>query len=71
MDLVTRRLRTATALAGPLLFVERPRGARLGEVVRLCVQGAPERHGQVIDLAEHRALVQVLEATRGLSPPRV
>jgi V/A-type H+-transporting ATPase subunit B len=70
MDLVTPRLRTATALAGPLLFVERPRGARLGEMVRLRVDGAPERRGQVIDLAEERAVVQVLEETRGLAPRR-
>ena len=68
MDLVTRRLRTATALAGPLLILERPRGARLGEIVRLRVEGAPERRGQVIDLAEGRAVVQVLEETRGLAP---
>jgi V/A-type H+/Na+-transporting ATPase subunit B len=70
MDLVTPRLRTATALAGPLLFVEHPRGARLGEMVRLRVNGAPERRGQVIDLAEERAVVQVLEETRGLAPRR-
>jgi V/A-type H+-transporting ATPase subunit B len=70
MDLVTPRLRTATALAGPLLFVERPRGARLGELVRLRVEGAPERRGLVIDLAQDRAVVQVLEETRGLAPRR-
>ena len=68
MDLVTPRLRTATALEGPLLFVDRPRGARLGEMVRLRVDGTRERRGQVIDLAEERAVVQVLEETRGLAP---
>ena len=70
MSLVTRRLRSASALAGPLLFVARPRGARLGEIVRLEVQGAPARRGQVIDLAEARAVVQVLDETHGLAPRR-
>ena len=68
MDLVTRRLKTATALAGPLLFVERATRARLGELVRLQVPGLPERRGQVIELDESRAVVQVLEATQGLAP---
>ena len=70
MDLLTRRLRTATGLAGPLLFVEEPRGALLGEMVRVHVEGLPERHGQVIDLAENRATVQLLEEPRGLAPAR-
>ncbi len=48
MDLLTRRLRTATALAGPLLFVEGARRARLGEMVRIRLAGDPERRGQVI-----------------------
>ncbi len=70
MDLVTRRLRSATALAGPLLFVEGARRARLGEIVRLRSDGAGERRGQVIELAEARAVVQVLEPTQGLAPAR-
>jgi V/A-type H+-transporting ATPase subunit B len=70
MSLVTVRLTSARSLSGPLLFVERPRGARLGELVRLQVDGASERHGQVIDLSEERAVVQVLEETQGLAPRR-
>lgn len=34
------------------------------------MDGAPERHGQVIDLSEERAVVQVLEETQGLAPRR-
>jgi V/A-type H+-transporting ATPase subunit B len=70
MDLLTRRLRTATALAGPLLFVEGARRARLGEMVRIRLAGDPERRGQVIAVDETRAVVQVLEETRGLAPAR-
>ncbi len=69
MDLLTRRLSRASALAGPLLFVEGTARARLGEIVRLRC-GAEERRGQVIEIAESRAVVQVLEETRGLAPAR-
>jgi len=70
VDALTRRLRTATGVAGPLLFVESPRGARWGEVVRIRVDGAPELRGQVIDLGEERAVVQLLDDARGLAPAR-
>jgi len=69
MDLLTRKLRGAQALAGPLLFVEGATRARLGEMVVLR-DGAQERRGQVIDLSETWATIQVLEETRGLSPAR-
>ena len=70
MDLLGRRLRTVTGLAGPLLFLEGARRARLGEMVRIRLDGAPERRGQVIAVDEARAVVQVLEETGGLSPAR-
>jgi V/A-type H+-transporting ATPase subunit B len=68
-DLVTRSVRGAQGLAGPLLFVERVARARLGEIVRIRC-GAEERSGQVIELTESRVAVQVLEETRGLAPAR-
>src|SRR5687767_4856233 len=70
MDAITRRLRTATGVAGPLLFLEEPRGARAGEIVRVRVDGAPELRGQVIDLGEDRAVIQLLDDARGLAPAR-
>jgi V/A-type H+-transporting ATPase subunit B len=70
MDLVTTRLSTATSLAGPLLFLDRPRGARLGEIVRLELPGERARRGEVIAITEARAVVQVLEETSGLVPRR-
>ncbi|HET9554228.1 MAG TPA: V-type ATP synthase subunit B [Anaeromyxobacteraceae bacterium] len=76
LDLLTRRLRGAQAVAGPLLFLEAIPGARLGEVVRIRTRAGegraeePERRGQVIELSETRVAVQVLEETRGLAPDR-
>jgi V/A-type H+-transporting ATPase subunit B len=69
MDLVTRRIRGAEAIAGPLLFLERVPRARLGEMVAIRV-GREERRGQIIELSGSRVAVQVLEETRGLAPAR-
>jgi V/A-type H+-transporting ATPase subunit B len=76
MDLVTRRIRGALGIAGPLLFLEGVPRARLGEVVRILGEpdgsgrAAEERSGQVIALSRDRIAVQVLEETRGLAPAR-
>ncbi|HSD19132.1 MAG TPA: V-type ATP synthase subunit B [Anaeromyxobacter sp.] len=70
MDLVTRRVRGADGISGPLLFLEGVPRARLGELVR--IRGAGEdRRGQIIELSGARVAVQVLEETRGLAPARV
>ncbi|HVI93215.1 MAG TPA: V-type ATP synthase subunit B, partial [Anaeromyxobacter sp.] len=63
MDLVTRRIRGAEAIAGPLLFLERIPRARLGEMVAIRL-GAEERRGQIIELSGSRVAVQILEETR-------
>jgi V/A-type H+-transporting ATPase subunit B len=69
MDLLTRRIRGARAIAGPLLFLEGVPRARLGEMVRIRTEGE-ERRGQIIELSGTRAAIQVLEDTRGLAPAR-
>jgi V/A-type H+-transporting ATPase subunit B len=70
MDLITRISRSATAIAGPLLFVESARRARLGEMVRIRLEGSRERRGQVIEVSEAHAVIQVLEETQGIGPAR-
>jgi V/A-type H+-transporting ATPase subunit B len=70
MSLITRRSREVTGIAGPLLFVEVGRGARLGETVRIRLDGGGARAGQVIELDGGRAVIQLLEDSGGLSPAR-
>ena len=70
MELFTRISRAATAIAGPLLFVEGARRARLGEMVRIRLDGGEERRGQVIEVSEAHAVIQVLEETQGIGPAR-
>jgi V/A-type H+-transporting ATPase subunit B len=70
MDLVTRISRSATAIAGPLLFVEGARRARLGEMVKIRLDGNEERRGQVIEVSEAHSIIQLLEETQGIGPAR-
>jgi V/A-type H+-transporting ATPase subunit B len=70
VELVTRISRSTTAIAGPLLFVEGTRRARLGELVRIRLEGREERRGQVIELSETHAVIQVLEEAQGIAPAR-
>jgi V/A-type H+/Na+-transporting ATPase subunit B len=68
-DLVTRSIRGAHAVAGPLLFLEGVPAARLGEIVSIRA-GGEDRRGQVIELSGARVAIQVLEETRGLAPAK-
>jgi V/A-type H+-transporting ATPase subunit B len=70
MDLTTRISGSASGIAGPLLFVEGARRARLGEMVSIRLDGGGERRGQVIEVSEAHAVIQVLEETQGIGPAR-
>lgn len=65
-DLITREYETVSGIAGPLLFVERVKAASLGEMVEIILSNGEIRRGQVIELSEQHAVVQVLEETKGL-----
>lgn len=65
-DLITREYRTVTGIAGPLLFVEKLKKASLGEMVEILLATGETRRGQVIELSEQHAVIQVLEETTGL-----
>lgn len=65
-DLITREYQTVTGIAGPLLFVEKLKKASLGEMVEILSATEGTRRGQVIELSEQHAVIQVLEETTGL-----
>lgn len=65
---VARTYAGASSAAGPLLFVELTRRAKLGEWVRIEGDGQPERRGQVIDVGDEITVIQVFEETLGLAP---
>ncbi|HXV59920.1 MAG TPA: V-type ATP synthase subunit B, partial [Vicinamibacteria bacterium] len=69
---MARTYRGASALSGPLLYLERTRRVRLGEWVTIrSPRDGTSWRGQVIDAGEDVTVIQVLEETYGLAPARV
>ncbi len=57
---------TINSVTGPLIFVEGVRGVAYGEMVELVSPSGEKRNGQVLEVTEKMALVQVFEGTQGL-----
>jgi len=66
MSLIMREYRTISRISGPLLFVEAVKGVGFGELVRIVVPDGSERRGQVLEVSDKMAVVQVFEGTSGL-----
>lgn len=64
------KLHGALGASGPLLFIRGGPGIALGERVLVEVPDGPTREGQLVEVAEDVAVVQVLEDTVGLGPGR-
>jgi V/A-type H+/Na+-transporting ATPase subunit B len=65
-DLVQREYRAVRRVAGPLLFVQRASDLPYGAVVRIKSPDGGDLNGQVIEVSEELAVVQVFEETIGL-----
>ncbi|MGR3309606.1 MAG: V-type ATP synthase subunit B [Candidatus Brocadiales bacterium] len=59
---------TLRSIAGPLLLVEDVEGVTYGELTEIKLTDGQLRRGRVLEIADSRALVQVFEGTRGISP---
>lgn len=57
---------TVSEVSGPLMIVEGIEGVGYGEVVKITTSEGEKRLGQVLEVGEGRAVVQVFEGTRGL-----
>ncbi|HHH77595.1 MAG TPA: V-type ATP synthase subunit B [Thermoplasmatales archaeon] len=57
---------TVSEVSGPLMIVEGIKDVGYGEVVRIKTSEGEKRLGQVLEIGEGRAVVQVFEGTRGL-----
>lgn len=57
---------TINSVSGPLIFVEGVRNVAYGEMVELVSPNGEKRTGQVLEVTEKMALVQVFEGTQGL-----
>lgn len=61
-----REYLTVAEVSGPLMIVEGVAGIAYGEVVEIITPDGETKHGQVLDVYENRAIVQVYEGTRGI-----
>ena len=66
VPLVTREYRTIDYVSGPLVFVNNVKGASFGEMVKITLRDGEVRTGQVLDISEEHAIIQVFEGTRGI-----
>ncbi len=66
VPLVTREYRTIDYVSGPLIFVSNVKGASYGEIVKIRLHDGEERTGQVLDISDEHAVIQVYEGTRGI-----
>jgi len=66
MSLVLREYRTISRISGPLLFVEAVKDIGYNELVRVIAPDGSERRGQILEVSDKMAVVQVFEGTSGL-----
>ena len=57
---------TVSEVSGPLMIVEGIKDVGYGEVVRITTSEGEKRLGQVLEVGEGKAVIQVFEGTRGL-----
>jgi V/A-type H+-transporting ATPase subunit B len=66
MSLILREYRTISRISGPLLFVEAVKDVGYNELVRVMAPDGSERRGQILEVSDKMAVVQVFEGTSGL-----
>ncbi|KXB02170.1 ATP synthase subunit B [candidate division MSBL1 archaeon SCGC-AAA261F17] len=62
----TREYRTVAEISGPLMVVEDVEGVGYDEIVEIETPEGVEKRGQVLEVEEDRAVVQVFEGTSGI-----
>ncbi|BDH79081.1 MAG TPA: ATP synthase subunit B [Methanothermobacter sp.] len=67
VDIKTREYTTVSEVSGPLMIVEGVEGAAYGEIVEIETPTGEKRRGQVLEVREDIAVVQVFEGTSDLN----
>ncbi len=70
MELTTKRYRSISYISGPLLFVEGAKDLSYGAIVNIHLPDESIRGGQVIEVSDRNAVIQVFEETTGLDLAR-
>lgn len=71
MGNIIREYRTVKEIAGPLMLVDDVEGVTYGELADIKLDDGSLRRGRVLEVHGRKAMVQVFEGTRGLSPQDV
>ncbi len=71
MGNIIREYRTVREIAGPLMLVDDVEGVTYGELAEIKIEDGTIRRGRVLEVHGKKAMVQVFEGTRGLSPEDV
>ncbi len=66
MDLLKKEYTSISYISGPLLFVENAKDLAYGAIVEITDGSGRKRGGQVIEVSEEYAVIQVFEETTGL-----
>jgi V/A-type H+-transporting ATPase subunit B len=66
VSLLTKECRTISYVSGPLIFVRSVKGVSFGEIARIMLPNGEQRTGQVLDISEDLAVVQIFEGTSGI-----
>ncbi|MGZ4902299.1 MAG: V-type ATP synthase subunit B [Halobacteriota archaeon] len=64
--LLTKEYRTINYVSGPLIFTENVKGVSFGETAKITLPNGEERTGQVLDISQELAVIQVFEGTSGI-----
>lgn len=68
---IAKEYKTVTEIVGPLMIVEGVEGVTYGELADVRLSNGSMRRGRVLEISGDKAVVQVFEGTRGLSPQDV
>ncbi|MBP8625310.1 MAG: V-type ATP synthase subunit B [Syntrophorhabdales bacterium] len=68
---MAKEYKTVTEIVGPLMIVEGVEGVTYGELADVRLSNGSMRRGRVLEISGDKAVVQVFEGTRGLSPQDV
>ncbi|MBI5788483.1 MAG: V-type ATP synthase subunit B [Candidatus Schekmanbacteria bacterium] len=67
MELVTREYKTVDYISGPLLFLRGASNYPYGSMVKIIAPSGKQVNGQVLEVSEEYAVIQVLADTTGLA----
>ncbi|MGO2267812.1 MAG: V-type ATP synthase subunit B, partial [Vagococcus salmoninarum] len=62
-----KEYRTISEAVGPLMLVEKVSDVKFDELVEIRMQNGETRRGQVLEIQEDKALVQLFEGTSGIN----